>query len=120
METDRIFTRLQHESEEIITGVREWRGAHPKATFAEIQAAVDERLDGLRARLLQDIALASAAADGGERSMSERPACPDCGKRMTPRGSRERTVTVQGDQTVPLTRSYWVCPACGAGLFPPG
>lgn len=44
METDRLFAQLQRESEEILTGMREWRIAHPKATFAEIQTAVDDRL----------------------------------------------------------------------------
>lgn len=119
METDRLFAQLQRESEEILTGMRDWRVAHPKATFAEIQTAVDERLDRLRGRLLQEIALASQAAEGAERVRS-RPSCPDCGERMAPRGTRDRAVTVQGDQTVTLTRSYWVCPACQAGLFPPG
>lgn len=81
MDTDRIFTQLQRESEEIITGMRDWRVAHPKATFAEMQAAVDARLDRLRARMLQALALASAAADGAERAATERPPCPDCGGR---------------------------------------
>lgn len=120
MDTDRLFAQLQHESEEILTGMRDWRTAHPRATFAEIQAAVDERLNRLRARLLQEIALASQAAEGAELAPQDRPVCPACGERLAPRGSRERTVTVQGDQPVTLTRSSWVCPSCGTGLFPPG
>lgn len=119
MDTERLFARLQQESEEIITGMRDWRMAHPRATFAEMQAAVDERLDRLRARLLQEIALTSQAAEG-ERAPEERPVCATCGEGMAPRGTRERTVRVQGDQEVTLTRSYFVCPACGRGLFPPG
>lgn len=120
METDRIFARLQQESEEIISGMRDWRAAHPRASFAEIQAAVDERLDGLRARLLREIALASQAAGGAELALTDRPLCRECGERMAPRGRRERTLTVQGGQQVSLERRYWVCPGCGAGLFPPG
>lgn len=46
--------------------MREWRIARPRATFAELQAAVDDRLDQLRARLLQEIALASQAVAGAE------------------------------------------------------
>ncbi len=120
METEGIFALLQHESEEIITGMRDWRTAHPTATFAQIEAAVDERLNRLRARMVQEIALASQAADGAALVPTERPACPECGERMAPRGEQEREVTVQGDHTVHLTRSYWVCPSCGTGLFPPG
>ncbi len=47
--------------EEVMTGMKEWRLAHPKATFKEIEAALDERLAKVRARMLQDAALASAA-----------------------------------------------------------
>jgi hypothetical protein len=45
-------------SEEVLVGMKEWREQHPKATFAEIEAALDERLGRLRARMLQDTALA--------------------------------------------------------------
>jgi len=120
MDTEQLFAQLERESEEIITGMRDWRTAHPKATFAEIQAAVDERVDQLRARLLQEVALASQAAGGAELAATERPVCPDCDERMVPRGTHERTVLVQGEQEVTLTRSYFVCPMCGQGLFPPG
>jgi len=102
-------------SEEVLTGLREWRAAHPRATFAEIEAAVEERLNGLRARMLEDVALASAATDLGEADA----ACPECGQRLQHRGVQTRTVTVQGDQPVRLRRQYAVCPACGTGRFPP-
>lgn len=106
-------------SEEVLTGLREWRAAHPRATFAEIEAVVDERLNGMRARMLENLALASAATDaaGAEEA---RPPCPQCGQVMQSRGQQTRTVTVQGDQPVRLRRPYVVCPACGAGLFPLG
>lgn len=101
-------------SEEAYTGMAEWRAAHPRATFREIEAAVEERLDRLRARLLERTALASAATD-----LTERPACPQCGGVLQARGRRKRRVTVPGDQVVELERTYAVCAACGSGLFPP-
>jgi hypothetical protein len=33
----------------------QWRKEHPKATWAEIEAAVDERINQLRAQLIQDV-----------------------------------------------------------------
>jgi YgiT-type zinc finger domain-containing protein len=99
-----------------MTGLRDWRAAHPRATFAEIEAVVDERLNGMRARMLEDLALASTAAGVA----GERPACPTCGHALQARGAHTRTVTVQGEQAVRLQRQYAVCPACGTGLFPPG
>ena len=106
-------------SDEVLTGLRDWRTAHPRATFAEIEAAVEERLRRLRAQLLQDVALTSAAAVWPDTPTAARPACPDCGTALQSRGQHTRTLTVQGDQAVPLARTYGVCPACGAGLFPP-
>jgi hypothetical protein len=120
MDTDRIFAQLAQETAEIMSGIREWRAAHPRATFAEIQTAVDERLNQVRARVLEEVAQASQAAAGADLTPTERPLCATCGERMTPKGSRPRTVLVQGEQTVTLTRNYWCCPTCEAALFPPG
>ena len=106
--------------DEVLTGMRDWRTAHPKATFAEIEAAVDERLNRIRARMVEDTALASRRADLQTAADGERPACPHCGRRMQLRGQQERTLTVRGGQEVRLQRSYTTCSACGTGLFPPG
>ena len=43
--------------------MKEWRLQHPKATLRQIEQALDDRLAKLRARMLQEAALASAAAD---------------------------------------------------------
>jgi hypothetical protein len=105
-------------SEDILTGLREWRAAHPRATFAEIEGAVEERLNTMRARMVEDLALASAATDLAAAEAAP-PACPECGQRLQRRGTQTRAVTVQGEQQVRLRRRYAVCPACGTGRFPP-
>jgi len=107
-------------SEEVITGVWEWRRHHPKATLQEIEAAVDERLAQFRARMLQDVALASRSADLRQTAKPERPTCPQCGGPVEPRGPHERQVTTHQNQTLPLRRSYAVCPTCQVGFFPLG
>jgi hypothetical protein len=95
-----------------------WRREHPKATFGEIEAAVEARLDSVRAELIeQEIAL---RAQVSAEDRSRRPTCPQCGKLMEARGTRERSVTVQGNHPVRLRRQYLVCAACGTGHFPPG
>ena len=108
--------RWRAEAEAIASGLREWREHHPRATFGELEAALDARLDGLRARLLEDLALASRAAGTG----GAEAACPACGGRLEARGAHERQVVTQGDRVVRLRREYATCSACGAGLFPPG
>jgi uncharacterized protein with PIN domain len=107
-------------AEEVMTGMKEWRLQHPKATLREIERALDERLAKMRARMLQDAALASAVADIQSATDEERPVCPECGAKLESRGKQERQVTTLHNQVLQLERSYGVCPACGAGFFPPG
>jgi len=38
-----------------VPGMTEWRKQHPKATFREIEAAVDERVNQLRAQLIEEV-----------------------------------------------------------------
>ena len=106
-------------SDEVITGMKEWRIQHPRATFQEIETALDERLARLRARMLQDAALASRAANLSAASEQERPTCPQCGTTMEPRGQPSRELLTNHDQTLELKRSYAVCPKCQLGFFPP-
>jgi predicted RNA-binding Zn-ribbon protein involved in translation (DUF1610 family) len=106
-------------SEEALSGMKEWRDQHPKATFNEIEAALDERLAKLRARMLQDAALASTASDWSQAAPEERPLCPLCGNRLVARGKKTRRLQTQGGKEITLTRSYGVCPTCARGFFPP-
>lgn len=104
---------------EVFLGMKEWRLQHPKATFKEIEQALDARLSRLRTRLLRDVALASAAADVRAQPAGERARCPTCGGALEGRGQDTRAVLTTHGQAVTLTRSYAVCSACGAGVFPP-
>jgi len=117
---DEVEAQWQREAEAVLSGMKEWRLAQPRASWRELAAALDERLDRLRARLLQDLALASRAADLAPQAERERPRCPACGTPLVARGRQKRTVLVQGEQALPVERSSAVCPSCGAGLFPPG
>src|SRR5437660_3042820 len=38
-----------------VLGMTQWRKEHPKATWAEIEAAIDERMNQLRAQVIQDV-----------------------------------------------------------------
>lgn len=106
-------------TQDVMTGMREWRLRHPKATLREIETELDARLHRMRARMLEDMALASAAADWSEAPSGQHPACPDCGQPLQLRGTDTRTLQTHGGQELHLHRRYGTCPACGAGLFPP-
>jgi ribosomal protein S27AE len=93
-----------------------WRQAHPRATWTEIEAAIDAQLGPLRAAMLGDTAMASAATD----LRGERPRCPRCGEALEAAGPRRRRLRGDQDRPIALERTYARCPACGHGLFPPG
>jgi len=119
MRMEDLDVRWHQLTEEVITGMKEWRLQHPRATFREIEAAVDERLARVRARMLEDAALVSRAADWEAESL-DRPVCPTCGTPLQSCGMETRGLTTQYDQPIQLERRYAVCPRCQTGFFPPG
>jgi hypothetical protein len=107
-------------SQEVMSGMKEWRLQHPRATMVEMETALDERLTGLRRRMIEDMAQASEAADWAGVAGGEKPVCLECGQPLQRRGEAERELQTQGGQTIKLKRRYGTCPQCGAGFFPPG
>jgi uncharacterized protein with PIN domain len=103
---------------EILSGIKEWRLAHPHASFDEIEEAVDERLLCLRRQILEDAALASAAATWQQE---EAPICAECGGTLVSYGGTSvRRLQTDGGHLLALERQYARCPKCGSALFPPG
>jgi RNase P subunit RPR2 len=107
-------------TEEVLSALAEWRVQHPRATLREIEQVVDERLSGVRARMVEEMALRSAQRDVGVLPAAERPVCARCGTRLEARGRQTRRLITTQQREVRLDRSYAVCPTCGGGLFPPG
>ncbi len=54
-----------------------------------------------------------------EASQAVEQICEHCGSRMQRRGVHQRHVMTKGGPTT-VERVYYVCPGCGASLFPPG
>jgi YgiT-type zinc finger domain-containing protein len=115
MKSDQMRKSWSGLSEEILSGMAEWREQHPKATFRQIEAEVDQRLSVLRARMLADAAVLS-----GQTEWEGEAVCPECGAALKRDGKKKRTLETRGGQQVELEREYGVCPQCGAGIFPPG
>ena len=119
MQSDGLEARWQELSRDVMTGMAEWRAQHAKATFREIETALDERLSRMRARMLQDAALASQAADIREIPTDERPHCATCGTALIHQDWVKRDLVTHHGHTVTLERSYAICPTCGEAFFPP-
>ena len=58
-----------------VLGMTQWRKEHPHATWAEIEAAVDEQINQLRAQLLQDLVHMGESEDWSQKPEEERPRC---------------------------------------------
>jgi|SRR5579859_1402314 len=117
MQPEDLQQHWKEQAEEAVLTVAQWRGAHPQATLAEIEQAVDEQMNRLRARLIEQAAQASAAADS---EASQGLVCEQCGQALQARGRARRRWQTQGGQQVEVERTYVTCPQCGGGFFPPG
>jgi hypothetical protein len=100
------------ESIGITEALRQWRQAHPEATWDEIESEVQRQLAGFQADLMAMLVGQSGAPD-------EPPTCARCGSPMRRCGRRSRELLTRMGRAVALERPYYVCSTCGAGLFPP-
>lgn len=117
-------------SAEMRARLRQWRQEHPQASFDEIEDAVQAEVARWQAQLVADViqgappteppgAEAARGAEEAEEEADTAPRCASCGERMQRGGRRRREVLSRMGQPIRLERDYYVCPACGAGLFPP-
>lgn len=104
---------------EVMREMKEWRTQHPKATLSEIEVALDEGLGRMRARLIEDMALASDVTDLSKAENRAATKCPECGVALKGRGKHRRRLTTSYDQIIELERSYAECPNCKVSFFPP-
>ena len=94
--------------------LRQWRREHPPATFDEIDAEVGRQYAAVQAEVVAELSMAAAEQD------TVPPPCPACAQPMQRRGTRRRSVTTRHGVQAKMERTYYACPACGTGLFPPG
>jgi hypothetical protein len=107
------------QSTELFSEFSQWRKAHPKATYREIEKEVHDQMMQVEAQVIQELARESPTRVWGRGSEQEAPACPHCGTPLHARGQHPRTLQGNGGESVTLKRTYGTCPSCGLGLFPP-
>ena len=73
-----------------VLGMTQWRKEHPHATWAEIEAAVDERINQVRAQVIQDLVQMGESDGWQQKPEEERPRCATCGKPLVARGEQTR------------------------------
>src|SRR5579884_2563961 len=105
--------------DQIISGMKEWRAAHPRATMREIELEARERVSRLEAYLIEESALEGQANEWAGKAPEERPTCATCGEAVVARGKQKRRLQATRGREIELERTYGTCPKCGAGFFPP-
>ena len=103
-----------------VLGMTQWRKEHPKATFREIEAAVDERVNQLRAQLIEEVVQMGETEAWSQKPEAEHPRCATCGTPLSARGEQTRWLQTSGGEAIKVRRTYGTCPECGEGFFPPG
>jgi hypothetical protein len=106
--------RLQAEFEAMWEELWQWREAHPEATMDEIVSQVTPRRRALMGELV--VQLAKQRGSGVEvKGLT----CENCGASLEYKGEPKREVLhLEGEAE--LSRAYYYCDRCKAGLFPPG
>ena len=112
---DQDKRRLIEAFGEMVDELREWRTQHSDASFDEIAAQVTQRRRALMGELLEALARQS-----GSGMVPEGVACEQCGQVMAYKGEPVRQIEHYLEGETELKRAYYYCPACKAGLFPPG
>ena len=111
---------LRQLSLEILTDIKEWRRANPRATYVQIEDEIHKRLMQLEARLIEGAVEESPSREWGRGSEHEAALCPKCAVPLQARGKQKRTLQGNGGENVTISRTYGTCPKCGESLFPPG
>ncbi len=101
-------------AEGMFAELQAWCEAHPKYTLMELE----EQARVLRQRLVGQM-ISSLVAQRDGRMPAEGVICEKCGRRMEDKGQHSRTVAGP-EGPVELHRTYYYCPSCKEGLFPPG
>ena len=102
-----------------VLGMTQWRKEHPKATWAEIEAAVDERINQLRAQMIQDVVQMGKTEDWSQQPEEERPRCATCGKPLSARGEQTRFAPNDGRGSGQADAHVWHLPPVWGRLFSP-
>jgi hypothetical protein len=82
---------LRKMSTEILTDIKEWRRAHPRATYVQIEDEVHTRMMQLEAQIIEGAVQESPSREWGRGSGHEAAPCPTCAVPLQARGTLKRT-----------------------------
>lgn len=97
----------EQNAEQMRARLQQWRQEHPRATFDEIEDAVQQEVARWQAQLVAELAAEGAGAAGasGAGGREERPVCGACGTPLQRGGTRSREVLSRLGQPLRLERA---------------
>jgi uncharacterized protein with PIN domain len=108
-----LKTHLLAQAEATIDKLLTWNEETPQPNLTQIENIVLK----LRQEFSQAMTSTVVQAQANAQPI-EIPTCPECGRRLHPKGAKsKRVVTRTGE--LPVTRQYYYCSHCQRGLFPP-
>lgn len=108
-----LKAHLLVEAEALIEKLLAERVAPSTASLADIERVA------LNAGQHMEEAFVTALAAESALEVPPWPTCPQCGQKLANKGKRKRRVVTRAGE-VEVERTYYYCPACRQGLFPPG
>lgn len=106
----RMIARLEKAIDELL----DWEERHERPTFTQIEDIVLKLRKDMGEEMTEEM-----LARQESKTRVPGPACPECGTEMRLKGEFRRQIEsrVGGAE---YERSYYYCPACDEGIFPPG
>ncbi len=114
MDKDELKARLLAEAEKAIDEMLAEKPAAGTMSLADIERLALKSGAQFEASVLKEFGQEESEVESTHEQICER-----CGSRMQRRGRSGRQVRTEVGATQ-LERAYYVCPDCGASLFPPG
>jgi uncharacterized protein with PIN domain len=111
---EKLKAEFLAEAEALFDQLMAWDEQTDEPDLSQIEEIVLQ----LRQRLGQQLAQAVIARQE-KRQPAERMVCPRCQGEVEPKGQKRNRVESRVG-SVPLERSYYYCPRCRQGFFPPG
>jgi hypothetical protein len=118
MDRATLKKRLEQEVQVQAKAFSDWKQQDGVHTFEEIEAKALEIVQGVAQALLSYGVADEQQVERQKRPEAE-PSCPDCGRPMRYGGRPGKKIDSKAGE-IAFKRDYYHCPACRAGLFPPG
>lgn len=106
----KMMARLEQAIEELL----DWEEQSERPNFTQIEDIILKIRKDIGEELTEAI-----LGELGEKTPVPGPPCPECGEEMRLKGAYSKQIAGRIGE-VGYERSYYYCPACAEGLFPPG